>query len=191
MKKLLVIACATSALALASGAYAQGIPPGDTYRIDITGVAGSFCTIASASASASGAIIGGVAPNGVAGPTNGSTTFTYPLGKSTHPTGALKANSGSVTLTVNENNACRYTLSSLNGGLQGTKGYIPLAYMANLNTNNPQTARGSDFDSVTIPADLVGGAQQLTVNYSILAAPGTALAPDTYTDTLTVNIYPS
>ena len=107
MKKLLALACATSALAFASGANA------DT-SIVISGPIGQACAISATTA---------VSDQGMAAtPTPGTTTtFAYSSTEFANTSGTIYQ-SGHVTYTPTVNTACDYTMTPANGALRAQSG---------------------------------------------------------------------
>ncbi len=178
MKKLLALACATSALALCGSAAASA----DSYALHLTGTIGPVCAITA---------------------TSGVKNETVPL----TPDGnggfqAIPATTSS-GLTVTGNGKCAVTPTTANGGLRGAATnatVIPYtAYLTGgahaaapltvggIGATAPNTA-GATVD--TIGSTLAtGNGYSATVNYA-LAASGVVPA-DTYTDTLTVTVNPS
>ncbi len=162
MKKLLVLACSTSVLALASGAFAQTT----SYNVQLSGTVAPYCNITTAA---------------LAQPISLPTTI-----------GGLGSFSGSQAVAVQGNSKCAYTLGSASGGLKGNSTSVIVPYTASLSNSieGPKVV-GSDFNGPnpnfnSIAAAAVGAGQTVTINWS--GAGESGLAADTYTDTLTLTV---
>jgi hypothetical protein len=192
MKKLLALACATSALALSSGAWADTLYNSYDYSIAINGTVGTSCTLSlpeaadtpganEASGTHSTATIGGV-------------TFNYSaLADSNFH---IKGATGHVTFPVTTNDFCQYTLSGTNGNLNGTD--TPIAYTAGMKAGTTAPAisellpgANGTISTLTLPnAKSSNGDATVTVGFHIPADNSKVFAGGQYSEILKLNILP-
>ena len=171
MKKLLAIACASSVLALASGANA-----GTTYGLTVQGAINPFCDITT---------------------TAGASDYTFPTGTGTgkFDNGTGGTNSGvGVTraLNVSANSQCAVAVSSAHGGLQGatnTSTLIPYAAGTAFGTvsGTHTVVNGVNTALAISAATMVLGNNTLNVKIELAANAG-PYPVDTYSDTLTITV---
>ncbi|MGO9486931.1 MAG: hypothetical protein ACLPX9_20565 [Rhodomicrobium sp.] len=189
MKKLLVLACATSALALASGANAQN------YNIQISGNVGTTCTIGSPTAYDVGT---GAADNVSYNSVGASFTYNSNFADSN---GHLKGVAGWVDIPVSTNHACAFSLTTVNGALTSS-GNTPINYNAGLagGDANPTSSfvqtngsPGAQIGSITVtPSSYTAGygAANVSVGFSV-SSDSTTHGTGVYQDTLQLTINPA
>lgn len=177
MKKLLALACATSALALTTGATA------DTYTMSIQGIIAPVCSIT--------AVLGGMGnSNGTLN--GGQTSFVAP--NAVDGSGHLVDNRGGFTLSINATGGCHYNITPSRGYLAGTTSTQHIPYLAGLVAGSEISASNLVNASAlpyAAPISIgTAGTQYVTAAFNVQADLTTVYAPDTYTDTLRIDVLP-
>ena len=188
MKKIFALACATSVLALASGAWAQ------QYQVNLSGTVQGFCTVGAPVKHNTGVTTD---TGGTASASSASFTFASDF---SNASGILNHSAGNVDLPVTTNHACNYVLSSANGGLQRSSGGPSIPYTAAVVAGDtiaagPLTALLSGTgnqvgNALLVPADATNHAN-VTIGFDVATDGTTVYGAGTYTDQLTLQINPS
>ena len=193
MRKILAVACATSALAIVTAANAgnTGIgssSTGDQFSVTIQGTVPGYCTLAgpgtftvsngSFSPSGKGAGVFQITNLGTAG-------------------GVVEAVSASGSFQISANESCNLSLVSANGGLKNLSNtaannisYTAVVYDS-LSSSAPVQASNTAFSAFTsqFKADSLGNE---TINFAFSITPGVApVAAGNYQDVLTLNVSPT
>ena len=180
MKKLLALACVTSALALTSAAHAD-------YAVTVSGNVPAYCTITSGASSTGG---------------GSASAATIALGAIADGAGGVTGGNGSVTLNVSVNSACTYTVKGT-GALAGLKaenhqsipylvGLVNASTIATSDEVHAASGAGYQLPVTALGAGTAGvGSETVTLGVNVPAVTGTIYGADTYQDVLTISIVAS
>lgn len=194
MKKLVALACAASALALSSSAFAQTIPA-NTYSLTINGSVPPICNIASVDKPS----VGGAGAVGATFTPGSGTTGTINLPNLAGANGVVQAASATTNVYIALNGTCSASLTSAHGGLYNTShtNAAVIAYSASINSNGSSANTGvipttpnTQFSTVSFGFDPSLPTRTLAVALGILGG-GNPVAAGSYTDTLTMTLQPA
>ena len=173
MKKLLVLACAASALALTSSANA------DNYSISITGNVQAYCKIAGNGTPvvSAGTVTAGVTTSGL-----------WALGTAlSDANGIVQLTTFTNSMTIGHNGSCTATLSSDNAGLKNADHSNTYSYNAALGTNSAVPVTSAAFSSFTLAYN-TNFSDPLAVSITIPSSGTSAVAAGSYSDVLRLTL---